>query len=46
MITGEEEELFASLREAFRRAAFRGDLVMNVSLSNACPAPVKASRSD
>jgi uncharacterized protein YqgV (UPF0045/DUF77 family) len=45
MITGEEEELFAGLREAFRRAASHGDLVLNVSLSNACPAVIKPTHS-
>jgi hypothetical protein len=29
--------LFAALREAFLRAAATGDVVMTVTLSNACP---------
>jgi len=35
----EEEEVFAALQEAFHRAAERGDTVMIVTLSNACPSP-------
>jgi uncharacterized protein YqgV (UPF0045/DUF77 family) len=37
LIAGDEETVFASLKEAFRRAAAGGALVMHVSLSNACP---------
>ena len=34
-----EEEVFAALRDAFHRAAERGDTVMIVTLSDACPSP-------
>jgi uncharacterized protein YqgV (UPF0045/DUF77 family) len=37
VVTGEAEMLFAALREAFLRAAATGDVVMTVTLSNACP---------
>ena len=36
---GEEQVVFAALQEAFCRAAERGDTVMVVALSNACPSP-------
>ncbi|MDY6877266.1 MAG: YkoF family thiamine/hydroxymethylpyrimidine-binding protein [Chloroflexota bacterium] len=39
LVWGEEEEVFAALQEAFHRAAERGDTVMIVTLSNACPEP-------
>jgi uncharacterized protein YqgV (UPF0045/DUF77 family) len=45
IILGEERELFAGLQEAFRRAASHGDLVMTVSLSNACPAAIPSQGS-
>jgi uncharacterized protein YqgV (UPF0045/DUF77 family) len=39
LVWGEEQAIFAALEEAFRRAAERGDTVMAVTLSNACPLP-------
>jgi hypothetical protein len=39
LVWGEEQAIFAALEEAFRRAAERGDMVMTVTLSNACPMP-------
>ena len=36
---GEEDAIFAALREAFSRAAATGHVVMTVTLSNACPIP-------
>jgi uncharacterized protein YqgV (UPF0045/DUF77 family) len=39
LVWGEEQAVFAALEEAFRRAAERGDTVMAVTLSNACPMP-------
>ena len=35
--TGEEAAVFAALQEAFRRAAATGQVVMTVTVSNACP---------
>jgi uncharacterized protein YqgV (UPF0045/DUF77 family) len=37
LVWGEEGALFAALQEAFRQAAGGGDVVMVVTLSNACP---------
>ncbi len=39
LVWGEEQEVFAALQEAFHRAAEHGDVVMTVTLSNACPSP-------
>lgn len=39
LVWGEEEAVFAALREAFHRATEKGDAVMVVTLSNACPMP-------
>jgi len=36
---GEEGAVFTALQEAFHQAAERGDAVMTVTLSNACPSP-------
>jgi len=41
LVWGNDEEVFAALKEGFRRAAARGEIVMVVTLSNACPLPVK-----
>ena len=38
-VVGEEDAIFAALREAFARAATTGHVVMTVTLSNACPIP-------
>jgi len=39
LVWGEEQVLFAALQEAFHSATERGDTVMVVTLSNACPSP-------
>lgn len=36
-VTGEAEVLFATLCKAFLRSAAIGDVVLTVTLSNACP---------
>lgn len=37
VIVGDDTEVFAALQEAFRRVAAQGQVVMVVTLSNACP---------
>jgi uncharacterized protein YqgV (UPF0045/DUF77 family) len=37
VIVGEQDVVFAALKEVFGRAAAAGDLVMHVAVSNACP---------
>jgi len=39
LVWGEEQAVFAALQEAFHQAAGYGDMVMTVTLSNACPSP-------
>jgi uncharacterized protein YqgV (UPF0045/DUF77 family) len=39
LLTGEDETVFTALKEAFQEAAQHGDIVMVVTLSNACPLP-------
>ena len=39
LVWGEEQAVFAALEDAFHQAAERGDTVMTVTLSNACPSP-------
>ena len=39
LIVGDDAAIFAALQEAFRRAAEQGQVVMAVTLSNACPVP-------
>lgn len=39
LVWGEEQAVFDALQEAFHQAAERGDTVMTVTLSNACPEP-------
>jgi len=39
LVWGEEQAIFDALQEAFHQAAERGDAVMAVTLSNACPSP-------
>ena len=39
LIWGEEQAVFETLQEAFHRATEHGDVVMTVTLSNACPSP-------
>lgn len=38
-VVGEQDTIFAALREAFARASATGHVVMTVTLSNACPIP-------
>ena len=37
LIEGDEEEVFAALRDAFQASAKFGGTVMTVTISNACP---------
>jgi uncharacterized protein YqgV (UPF0045/DUF77 family) len=37
VVSGEDDVLFAALKEAFRAACAGGDVVMAVTFSNACP---------
>lgn len=39
VVTGEDQAVFAALREAFARVTEEGEVVMVVTLSNACPLP-------
>ena len=39
VVWGEERAVFEAVREAFDQAGKRGDTVMVVTLSNACPEP-------
>jgi uncharacterized protein YqgV (UPF0045/DUF77 family) len=39
LITGEDETVFAALKEAFETLSQQGDVVMVMTLSNACPVP-------
>jgi uncharacterized protein YqgV (UPF0045/DUF77 family) len=41
-VTGSAETLFAALGEAFVRAAAIGQVVMTITVSNACPVPEAA----
>ena len=45
LVWGDEETLFAALQEAWQRAAACGDVVMSVTLSNACPPPEASEQS-
>ena len=42
LVWGEEQVIFDALQEAFHQAAERGDAVMVVTLSNACPEPTES----
>lgn len=37
LVRGEDDAIFAAIRSAFGHAAERGEVVMVVTLSNACP---------
>ena len=37
VVSGEDEALFAAIKDVFRKTSERGDVVMVVTLSNACP---------
>jgi len=39
MVSGDHDRMFDALKQAFRQAAEQGELVMVVTLSNACPVP-------
>jgi uncharacterized protein YqgV (UPF0045/DUF77 family) len=39
LMWGDDEQVFAALKEAFRRAAEQGETVMVITISNACPLP-------
>lgn len=39
MVSGDEADVFAAIRQAFLRSAARGDVVMVVTVSQACPVP-------
>jgi len=37
LVSGPDEALFAAIKEAFQQTASQGDIVMSLTLSNACP---------
>jgi uncharacterized protein YqgV (UPF0045/DUF77 family) len=37
LVSGPDEALFAALKDAFQQTASQGDIVMSLTLSNACP---------
>lgn len=39
LLVGEADSVFGALKQAFQRCAEKGELVMTVTLSNACPVP-------
>jgi uncharacterized protein YqgV (UPF0045/DUF77 family) len=39
LASGDDEALFAALKDIFRKSVEQGDIVMVVTLSNACPVP-------
>jgi uncharacterized protein YqgV (UPF0045/DUF77 family) len=39
LLTGDDQMIFEALTEAFRKGAEMGEIVMVVTLSNACPVP-------
>jgi uncharacterized protein YqgV (UPF0045/DUF77 family) len=39
IVAGEDEQVFAALKDAFQRASAESEVVMVVTLSNACPLP-------
>ena len=43
LVWGDDEEVFAALLDAFRKAASLGETVMVMTVSNACPVPQKSS---
>jgi len=46
LVWGEEWAIFDALQEAFYQAAERGDTVMTVTISNACPEPSVSGTKD
>ena len=45
MVLGSEELVFSALRDAFTNASRRGDVVMVVTVSNACRLPTRRNSS-
>jgi uncharacterized protein YqgV (UPF0045/DUF77 family) len=43
LVLGSEESVFSALREAFGKATRRGEVVMVVTVSNACPVSTQRS---
>jgi hypothetical protein len=39
VVMGDDDQLFDALKTAFQEAAEQGEVVMIVTLSNACPVP-------
>ena len=39
VVSGDGEELFSALKEVFQQTTEQGEVVMIVTLSNACPVP-------
>ena len=37
LVSGEDEALFSAIKEAFQQTAEEGEIVMTLTLSNACP---------
>ncbi len=38
-VVGDDAAMFAALQDAFARASGKGNVVMTVTISNACPIP-------
>jgi uncharacterized protein YqgV (UPF0045/DUF77 family) len=43
LVSGDDDRVFVALKESLRSASLRGDVVMVVTLSNACPAPTNSA---
>ena len=39
VVSGDDEELFAAIKEAFQQTSEQGEMVMIITISNACPVP-------
>ena len=39
VVSGEDEALFAAIKEVFQRISEQGEVVMILTISNACPVP-------
>ena len=39
VVSGDDEALFAAIKEVFQQTAEQGEAVMIVTISNACPVP-------
>ena len=39
VVSGDDEALFAATKEVFQQASEQGEVVMIITLSNACPVP-------